>query len=287
MFNGHAKLKHGDMIRVMEQRPFPPPAVLVFAGLDPTGGAGIQADIEAIASMGGHALPVITATTIQDTRGVLGFSPTDSTTLLQQARTVLADMPVSGFKIGLVPDARVAQAIRSVLMDYPGLPVVIDPVLASGSGEELVTEGTVAALKSLLLPLATVTTPNSVEARALAPASNDLDGAAETLMSLGAKFVLVTGTHENTMDVVNTLFGDKRRLENYTWRRLPHEYHGSGCTLASAIGALLARGMEPLTAIRSAQEYAWQSLHHGYVLGKGQRFPYRFFWASGEQEHQI
>ena len=136
----------------------------------------------------------------------------------------------------------------------------------------------------MLLPLATVTTPNSVEARALAPESVDLEEAAETLLSLGAKFVLVTGTHENTVDVVNTLFADHQRLEDYTWRRLPHEYHGSGCTLASALVALLARGMEPLAAIRRAQEYAWQSLHHGYVLGKGQRFPNRFFWTRSKQE---
>lgn len=283
MFDRRAKPMPGDMIRTMERATFQPPTVLVFAGLDPTGGAGIQADIETIASLGCHAAPVITATTVQDTNRVRGFTSTDPGTVLEQAHTVLSDMPVASCKIGLVPDTAVAQAIYAVLKDYPELPVVIDPVLASGAGDDLVTEGTAQALKSALLPLATVVTPNSIEARALAPESDSLDAAAAALMAMGAAFVLVTGTHEDTTDVVNTVYGNGRRLESFKWGRLPHDYHGSGCTLASAIGALLARGLEPLTAMEKAQEYTWQSLRHGYLPGKGQHLPDRFFWARSKQ----
>lgn len=271
------------MIRAMEKRAFQPPTVLVFAGLDPTGGAGIQADIETIASLGGHAAPVITATTVQDTSRVRGFTATEPKGLLEQAYTVLSDMPVASCKIGLVPSSAVAQAIHTVLKDYPELPVVIDPVLTSGAGDDLVVAGTRHALRSALLPRATVVTPNSIETRALAPEAESLDAAAAALMSLGTKFVLVTGTHEDTAEVVNTVYANGRRVESFNWKRLGHDYHGSGCTLASAIGALLAQGLEPLTAIGKAQEYTWQSLRHGYLPGKGQHLPDRFFWARGRQ----
>ncbi|ACL73497.1 bifunctional hydroxymethylpyrimidine kinase/phosphomethylpyrimidine kinase [Thioalkalivibrio sulfidiphilus] len=261
------------------------PVVMTFAGNDPTGGAGIQADIEAIISMGCHAAPVVTALTVQDTTSVQGFAPIDAELIIQQARAVLEDMPVAAAKIGMVGSIEAVQAIHTILMDYPDIPVVLDPVISAGGGGELANEEVVDGLRSLLLPLTTVLTPNSLEARRLAPESDNLDACAMALLDHGAEFVLITGSHENTPEVHNTLYGNRRKLETFTWPRLEGSYHGSGCTLASAIAGLLAQGTEPLSAAHEAQEFTWQALNHGYRIGMGQRLPNRLFWASPDEEH--
>jgi hydroxymethylpyrimidine/phosphomethylpyrimidine kinase len=262
------------------------PVVMTLAGNDPTGGAGIQADIESIISMGCHAAPVITALTVQDTAQVIGFAPIEAELIIQQARAVLEDMPVAAVKIGMMGSIEAVQAIHSILMDYPDLPVVLDPVLASGSGAELADDEVIGGMRSLLLPLTTVLTPNSLEARRLAPESDNLDACAMSLLDQGAEFVLLTGTHETTPRVYNTLYGNRRKLETFTWPRLEGSYHGSGCTLAAAIAGLMAQGTEPLSAIHEAQEFTWQALNHGYRLGMGQRLPNRLFWASTQNNDE-
>lgn len=270
--------------------PTPPPAipvVLVFSGLDPSGGAGMQADIEAIASMGCHAAPVVTALTVQDTRNVSGFETVDAMMLVEQARAVLEDLPVRAVKIGMVGSVENAEAIHSILADYPDIPVVLDPVLAAAGGGSLAEAELTHALQTLLIPQATVITPNSVEARALAPAADTLDACAQELLSFGCELVLITGAHEDTPTVDNLLFGNLRKLEAFSWERLPHTYHGSGCTLSAAIAGLLGQGLEPFTAIHEAQEYTWESLKHGYRPGKGQHVPNRLFWARGENESEL
>lgn len=260
------------------------PVVLVFSGLDPSGGAGMQADIEAIASMGCHAAPVITALTVQDTRNVSRFEVIDPLLLVEQARAVLDDLPVRAVKIGMVASAETAESIHGVLADYPDLPVVLDPVLAAAGGGTLAGRDLVAALTSLLIPRATVLTPNGPEARILAPNADTLDACAQELLALGSELVLITGADEDTPTVENRLYGNLRKLETFSWERLPHQYHGSGCTLASAIAGLLAQGLEPFTAIHEAQEYTWETLRHGYRPGLGQHVPNRLFWAQSEEE---
>lgn len=262
----------------------PIPVVMILAGNDPTGGAGIQADIEAIISMGCHAAPVVTAITVQDTTDVSGVMPIPSELVVEQARAVLEDLPVAVIKLGMIGSVDNAEAIHTLLNDYPDIPVVLDPVLAAGGGAELADDELVEAMLSLLVPLATVMTPNSHEARQLAPDADSLDACAMALLERGPEFVLVTGTHENTPEVHNVLYGNHRRLENFTWPRLEGSFHGSGCTLASAIAGLLAQGTEPFSAIHEAQEYTWQALRHGYRLGMGQRLPNRLFWASADEE---
>ncbi|HID50280.1 MAG TPA: hydroxymethylpyrimidine/phosphomethylpyrimidine kinase [Chromatiales bacterium] len=258
------------------------PIVISFSGLDSTGGAGLQADIEAIASMGCHAAPVATALTVQDTRTVVDFEPVKVTLFIEQARAVLEDMPVATIKIGMTASVEIIEAIHSILIDYPDIPVVFDPVLASGKGDRLAGEGIVTAMRELLLPQTTVLTPNSLEARALAPEADALEAAGQELLDAGSEFVLLTGTHEDAEHVENRLFGNHRLLETFTWERLPHSYHGSGCTLASAIAGLLAQGLEPFTAMHEAQEYTWEALQHAYRTGMGQLIPNRLFWARGE-----
>jgi hydroxymethylpyrimidine/phosphomethylpyrimidine kinase len=260
------------------------PVVMTFAGNDPTGGAGTQADIEAIISMGCHAAPVITALTVQDTRDLMHFEATDATLVIEQARAVLEDMPVSVFKLGMLGSVANVEAIHTILVDYADVPVVLDPVLRAGGGTALADQELQDAMVELLFPLTTVLTPNSEEARRLAPEADTLDACGQELLATGCEFVLITGAHENTPAVENVLYGNMRRLEAFSWERLPHSYHGSGCTLASAIAGLLGQGLEPFTAIHEAQEYAWEALNNGYRIGMGQHLPNRLFWARGEGE---
>ena len=255
------------------------PVVLILAGNDPTGGAGIQADIEAIASMGAHAAPVITTLTVQDTLNVMRLDPVDSTVVIEQARAILEDMPVAAIKIGLTATLENIEAIHTLLHDYPDIPVVCDPILRAGGGSPLTNEEMQIAMRELLFPYTTVLTPNSEEARTLSHEADTLDACAQELLDSGCELVLITGTHENSETVDNRLYGNHRLLETFSWERLPHSYHGSGCTLASAIAGLLAQGLEPFTAIHEAQEYTWETLKHGYRLGMGQYHPNRLFWA--------
>jgi hydroxymethylpyrimidine/phosphomethylpyrimidine kinase len=147
----------------------------------------------------------------------------------------------------------------------------------------------VEAMVGLLLPRTTVLTPNSLEVRRLAlDEDNDEDAptlpeCARRLVSAGAEYVLVTGTHENTSQVTNTLYGHKGRIREDSWERLPGSYHGSGCTLASAIAANLANGLDIEEAVRDAQDYTWHALAAGFRPGMGQYVPDRFFWARGEE----
>lgn len=260
------------------------PVVMALSGSDPSGGAGIQADIEALASHGCHCAPVITAVTVQDTQDIKSYTPLDGTLIMEQARAVLEDMPVVAIKIGLLGSTEAVEAIHSVLHDYPDIPVVLDPVLASGGGTALADDELLEALSGLLLPNTTVLTPNSLEARLLAPEADNLDACAMALLDKGCEFVLITGTHENTPHVVNSLYGNHRVLETFNWERLPGSFHGSGCTLAASIAGLLAQGLEPFSAVHEAQEYTWEALAHGYRVGMGQPIPNRLFWAQTEED---
>lgn len=260
------------------------PLVMVFAGNDPTGGAGIQADIEALASMGCQAAPVITAVTVQNTHDVVAYSAMSAILVIEQARAVLEEMPPAAFKIGMIGTRENAEAIHTLLREYPNIPVVLDPVLSAGGGHPLADASLQDAMISLLLPLAMVLTPNSLEARMLAPGADTLDACAQQLMDQGSEFVLITGTHEATPEVVNTLYGNRRRLESFTWERLPNNYHGSGCTLSSALAGMLAHGLEPFTAVYEAQHYTWETLKYGYRIGKGEYLPNRLYWARNEED---
>jgi len=259
--------------------PSSPPVVLAFAASDPTGGAGLQADLLTLASLGCHPLSVLTGVTVQDTHGVESVVAIDPPLVERQARRVLEDIPAAAFKLGVLGSADNARIIAGVLAAYGDVPVVLDPVLASGRGDALADAGTVEVVRSALLPRTTVLTPNSLEARRLAgaPPDSDLAECAHRLVSLGCKYVLVTGTHEAGAEVINTLYDVRGVVREDRWRRLPGNYHGSGCTLASAIAALLAKGLAVERAVRQGQEYAWKSLAAGFSPGRGQAIPDRFF----------
>ncbi len=255
------------------------PVVLCFSGHDPSGGAGIQADIETIFSHCCHPASVITCLTEQDSRNVKKLIPQHPDDIISQAETLLADFDVAAIKIGLIGSASAARAIAHVLAQCPGMPVVLDPVLAAGGGTELAGQELIDALVELLLPLTTIVTPNSAEARHLS-GQQDLRDCARWLQQKGAEHVLITGTHEDSKLVHNRLFMPDNLSETFNWERLPHSYHGSGCTLASAIAALLARGLDMFTAVNEAQEFTWQALAAAYRPGHGQHNPNRLFWMD-------
>ena len=264
----------------------PPPIVLSFAANDPSGGAGLQADLLTIASMGCHPLSVMTAITVQDTAGVDDVMPLDPEWVADQARAVLEDMPVHAFKIGLLGSVEIIAAIAEVISDYPHIPLVMDPVLTSGRGDELANEEMIDAMRELLLPQVTILTPNSLEARHLAQQDNDnseskldLSLCAQRLLNMGCEYVLITGTHENTAQVTNTLFASDGVVRSDHWERLANTYHGSGCTLASAIAAFLANGLPITESVQEAQDYTWHTLQAGFRPGMGQYIPNRLFWV--------
>lgn len=255
------------------------PVVMVLAGADPTGGAGIGADILALGAQGCHAAPIITTVTVQNTTKLLRYVPQDTELIIDQARTVLKDMPVAAIKLGMLGSASIIEAVSALLRDHPTLPVVLDPVLAAGGGGALASADMIDALKVLLLPLTTVLVPNGPEARRLTGADT-LDACAMALLKMGVQYVLITGGHEDTAEVSNVLYGHQRRLARDAWPRLPYHYHGSGCTLAAALSGLLAQGQAVANAAREAGRFTWHSLEHALPLGTDQHIPDRLYWVG-------
>ena len=248
-----------------------PPIVLAFAASDPTGGAGLQADLLTLAGMGCHPLSVLTALTVQDTSGVESVHAVEPERVRAQAEALLAETRVAAFKLGVLGSAANIRAVSAILEEHPDVPVVLDPVLASGRGDPLADGAMLEALLEKIVPQSTVVTPNSIEARRL--------GGMPRLLQAGCEYVLVTDTHEPGADVVNILYDRSGMVREDRWPRLPGSYHGSGCTLASAVAAALANGLGVPEAARDAQEYTWQALAAAFRTGAGQAIPDRFFWA--------
>lgn len=254
------------------------PVVVSFSGHDPTGGAGVQADIETITSHHCHAASIITCLTMQDTKDVAEIVPQNPDYLIHQANTLLQDLPVHAFKIGLIGHVDTVQIIYDIISRYPLIPVILDPVLAAGGGQLLASDELVEVMCELLLPKTTVLTPNCKEARRLTGV-DDIEMCGLKLLEFGCEYVLITGADEQTESVVNRLFHHNHK-DSFSWARLSSNYHGSGCTLAASIAALLAQGVAPLQAINDAQEYTWHCLQAGYKTGAGQSNPNRFFWRE-------
>ena len=247
------------------------PIVLCFSGLDPSGGAGIQADIEAINAMGAHAASIITCLTVQDTQNVYEISPIGPDLIARQAAAIFDEMPVKLIKVGLIGSAEVAQVIADILQQQPEIPLVLDPILAAGGGSELASEALLAILKTDIIPRCRLITPNIPEARRLTGHASDL---IQALPQLGAEACLLTGSHDDTPEVNHLLLTSDSQ---YQWRypRLPHEYHGSGCTLAASIAARLAQDITIEQAVKQALDYTYETLENAQPLGKGQWIPLR------------
>lgn len=259
------------------------PVVMVFGGTDPTGGAGISADIAALSSLGCHCAPVITAITAQDTTEVKEFTAVPTDIVIAQARAVLEDIPVAAIKTGMLVDTEIISAITIICEDYPQIPVIVDPVLNASDGTSLSNDDLEDAYRNLLIPRALLITPNKPEAQQLANQGDTLDACAAELLSLGCEWLLLTGSHDHTPDIVNRLYQADGECKLFTTKRLPHHYHGSGCTLASACAAGIAQGIHLFTAVEHALEYTRKTLEHGQRLGMGQYIPNRFYWSDANK----
>jgi hydroxymethylpyrimidine/phosphomethylpyrimidine kinase len=246
------------------------PTVLVFAGADPSGGAGIAADLLAIAAQGAHALPVITALTVQDNNRVFEVLPVDCEVVRRQVLALMGKVAIHAVKIGIPGNRSNAVAIAGLIgqlrMRQPDLPVVLDPVLASGAGDALARDDPRGVLAPLL-SLATLIVPNLPEARCIWGTDAQMRG--------WGGDVFVTGGHADGEFVVNRWFSGERERE-WRWPRLPGEFHGSGCTLASAIAARLACGDSMEAALDTAQQYCHDALADSFSIASGQRIPLRF-----------
>ena len=250
------------------------PIVLCFSGHDPGGGAGIHADIEAIGALGGHALTIITAHTVQDTSNVERVVPADLTLLAEQIVALSADSVIRAIKIGLLGDAAQISVIARTAK-HLGVPLVLDPILRAGGGSNLASNPTMMAMQTQLFPLVTVLTPNAAEARRLAPGNDSLEACASDLLEAGCANVLITGGDEPGDDVVNHWYRSGQATQSFRWPRQPETFHGAGCTLASSIAALLAQGLEVGQALEQAQAYTQRTLQNALRTGQGRRIPGR------------
>ena len=253
------------------------PTVLCFSGLDPSGGAGLQADIEAIGQSGAHAAIACTALTIQNSQQVFGFTATSKELLLAQAHAVVGDLPIKCVKSGMLGTTDNIAALAEFLREHPNYLYVLDPVLVANSGGSLGDQATLVKAFIELIPLATVLTPNTVELRALT-GEQDLEKATAKLFEMGAQAVLIKGGHEDTPDYIRNALYSKGQLVSETHcPRLEGEYHGSGCSLASFIAGRLAQGDELKVAVNHAEAWLFGVLKNAEMpVPNGQRIPKRF-----------
>jgi hydroxymethylpyrimidine/phosphomethylpyrimidine kinase len=180
----------------------------------------------------------------------------------------------------MIGTAEIAEAIASILRQYPKLPVVYDPVFSSESDGQLSQPDLIPTVLSQILPLTRILTPNIFEVHRLSPGADTPSAAAMGLLDSDCDYILLTGTHGKTPDVVHSLFADHRELKTFHYERLPGKYHGCGCTLAASLSALVAQDMQTINAVHQALDYTYKTLQRARQLGMGQQHPNRLFWQS-------
>ncbi|HIX61450.1 MAG TPA: bifunctional hydroxymethylpyrimidine kinase/phosphomethylpyrimidine kinase [Candidatus Halomonas stercoripullorum] len=250
------------------------PNVLTIAGSDPSGGAGIQADLKTFSALGAYATSVITALTAQNTQGVRGVHPVPVEFIRLQLETLLDDVTIDAIKIGMVASREVAETIRDLLEARRPRWIVLDPVMVAKSGDVLVDAAGIAAVREVLVPLADLITPNLPEAAVLLggpmPATRDeMLAMAPSLAALGAGSVLLKGGHLTTTSCPDLLIEDSRTSWIEGTRVNTSNLHGTGCTLSSAITAHLARGDTPINAITAAKHWLETALEKSRQLDVG------------------
>lgn len=251
------------------------PVVLCISGHDPSGGAGLQADIEALLAQGCHAAPTVTALTVQDTVDVLDFRVLDRDWVMAQANAVIADLPVAAVKLGMLGSIEMVETVLEIMQKLPGVPLVCDPVLRAGGGGALGKDEVGYAMRERLLPIATIATPNLPEARILAELPDGTaDECAQKLLPY-IRHLLITGGHGDETEVHNRLYSRDGSQHTFTCQRLPGSYHGSGCTLASTLAGRLALGEHLTSAVKTALDYTWRTLRDAEAPGRGQFIPRR------------
>jgi hydroxymethylpyrimidine/phosphomethylpyrimidine kinase len=247
--------------------------VLVLAGSDSGGGAGIQADIKTITALGGYAATAITAITVQNTLGVTGVHPIPPDIVEAQARAVLDDIGADALKTGMLGDAAMVEVVARVIDSAKGIPAVIDPVMVAKGGASLLAEQAIGALRTLMIPRAALLTPNAPEAAVLTGLSvettDDLRRAGEVLLELGAQAVLMKGGHvagDRVIDLLITRHGETA----FEGERIDTRHtHGTGCTLASACATGLAQGLTLTESVARAWNYVHEAMLRAPGFGAG------------------
>ena len=258
------------------------PKVLSIAGSDPSGGAGVQADLKTFSALGVYGMAALTSLTAQNTKGVSAVEAVPADFVRQQLEMIFDDVAVHAVKIGMIADAAIANVVADVLEIYKPPNVVLDPVMVASSGDSLIAADAMDVLKARLIPLADVITPNIPEAeKLLRRAVLDMEQSAKDLLGLGCGAVLLKGghlKHERTSnDILSYDGGNLHVFEGI--RILTPNTHGTGCTLSSAIAAQLSRELTLVNSIQSAKDYLAGALESGESLGVGHGTgPVHHFW---------
>lgn len=248
------------------------PRVLIVAGSDSSGGAGIQADLKTVSALGVYGMTAVTALTAQNTTGVFGVVEVDPEFVALQMEVCLEDVGCDAIKTGMLSNAGIIQAVVDKISEHPHIPLVVDPVMISTSGTPLLDPPAVETLRQKLLPLATVVTPNLDEAGSLLGRAirniNEMKEASRALQALGAQNVVVKGGHLEGI-AIDVLFNGKECVEYQSPRIEAKNSHGTGCIFASAIAAGLAKGKTVQESVAFAKEFVTSAIRAGLPLGRG------------------
>lgn len=268
------------------------PLILTFGVLDPVGALGVQADLATFAAFGCHALSVPTALLVADSARVEELHELDTGWMADQARVVLEDMPVAAVKIGAIASIEQAAAIAEIVSDYADVPLIVDPFLSSLPDAGMSDEDTVAAIRQILAPQATVLMLSQSELGRMAEswrepgADSTLEAEVAELTGRGCQYVLVTCTQGSGHNRANTLFDRDGAVTTIDWQHLAGPFVGAGTTLSGALAALMAQGLDAPEALAAAQEFTYGALRHARRFGMGKLVPNRFHrtqFALGRQ----
>lgn len=260
--------------------------ILSIAGSDPSGGAGVQADLKTFAALGAYGMAAITALTVQNTNGVADIHYVPASFVADQAEAVFKDIRVDAVKIGMPGSTDTVKALARVLSAYSPAHIILDPVMVAGSGDPLAAQETIEVMRDILLPLATLVTPNIPEAEKLLGRAfdGDMDGFARDIRALGAGAVYLKGGHADGEKASDIYMDHEGALELHAPRIDTKNTHGTGCTLSSALAVFFAQGMGAREAARGAKEYITGAIEHADALDVGQGSgPVHHGWRKGER----
>jgi hydroxymethylpyrimidine/phosphomethylpyrimidine kinase len=251
------------------------PVLLTVNSHDPSGGAGVVADVETANSLGCHCVSAITALNVRDTRNMKDRQSTDAPLLIEQMRAALEDSAVTTIKIGDVATIAQAEAIHTILGEYRDIPVVLDPVLHHGADDGDVDE----AVRLLLFPCATISILSTEHVQQLSTCGDSLGANVQELLEFGCPQILVTVAAQDQHKIVNRLYSTRGVDREYSWEILPQQFHGAGSTLSAAVAAYLSHGFDLQEALQQGQQFTWQAMQRALRVGMGGLIPDRLFWC--------
>lgn len=273
LYNGKNLTVNKHLIKPAGSIPPTVPKILLFSGLDPSGGAGLQADIQTCSSLGCHALPLLTANTIQNTHNAAEFKAESALWLRKQLSYLLDDIAPDAVKIGAISCSLLAQEIGDFIRTYTG-PIIYDPVIKAGGGTTLADTALIDTVKDHILPSCTLITPNAHELSALSNTHDESEGI-RNLTKQGCPQILITGGHDSSAQKSNRLYIDSELAHEWRWNKLPGEFRGTGCALSTAITVFLAQKHSLSKSCVEAHRYVERAVANAYAIGSGQLIPDR------------